>query len=153
MRKTLPLLLAFTTGLFCHRLFPNAAADSAPRATGIGGIFFKSQNPAALKQWYARHLGLKMDEHGTMFHWQTTDSKPGLTQWSVMPAQTDYFAPSTAPFMINYRVQNLAALVPTLRAEGVKVVDDIDVQSYGSFVHILDCDGNKVELWEPPYTP
>lgn len=150
MRKTFPLLLAFGLGFFSHPLLPAASATHPPpRTTGIGGIFFQSKDPGALKQWYARHLGLEMNEYGTTFYWQTPDSRPGLTQWTVMPADSKYFAPSASTFMINYRVENLAALVPALRQEGVKVLDEIDVQSYGSFVHILDCDGNKVELWEP----
>ena len=150
MRKIFPLCLAFGLGLFCHRLIPQARADNPTRVTGIGGIFFKSADPAALKKWYSQHLGLSMDKHGHMFKWQTVDSKPGLTQWSIFPTKTDYFEPSSSSFMINYRVANLESLVVTLRSEGVTVLDKVDVQSYGRFVHILDPDGNKIELWEPP---
>ena len=139
------LMLAFALGFVSHQW---VAAESPARVTGIGGVFFKSKDPAALKAWYAGHLGMPMDEYGARFEWKSLDAQPGVTQWSVMPAKTNYFAPSSAPFMINYRVTGLSALVTRLRAEGVQVLDEIEVTSYGSFVHVLDPDENKDELWE-----
>lgn len=125
-------------------------AETPGRVTGIGGVFFQSKDPATLKAWYARHLGMAVDEHGTLFEWKTLDGQRGVTQWSVMSAQSDYFAPSASTFMVNYRVSDLNVLVTRLRGEGVKILDEVEVTSYGNFVHILDPDGNKVELWEPP---
>ncbi len=121
------------------------------RVTGIGGVFFKSQDPIKLKEWYKIHLGLDTDEYGTNFEWrQSADpSKQGFTQWSPFTDRTKYFEPSTKDFMINYRVENLEALVEELRKEGVIIVDQIEVFEYGKFVHILDLEGNKIELWEP----
>lgn len=141
------LLLAFGLGFVSHRL---VAAESPARVTGIGGVFFQSKDPEALKAWYSRHLGMPTNEHGCLFEWKTVDSKRGVTQWSVMKAGSKYFAPSNSPWMINYRVTGLADLVSRLRADGVQVLDEIEATDYGSFVHVLDLDGNKVELWEPP---
>ena len=121
------------------------------KVTGIGGIFFKSQDPTSLNEWYQTHLGLETTPYGTSFEWRQADdpSKAGVTQWNAFAAQTDYFAPSVKEFMINYRVENLAALVDELRQAGVTVLDTIETYDYGKFVHILDPEGNKVELWEP----
>lgn len=138
--------LAFGLGFLSR---PLVGADNPARVTGIGGIFIKSRDPDALKVWYSRHLGLKMNEHGTVFHWKTVEGKPAQTQWSAMDAKTTYFEPSTSTFMINYRVANLESLIVSLRSEGVTVVDPMETYDYGKFVHILDPDGNKIELWEP----
>ncbi len=122
------------------------------RVTGIGGIFFKTQDPAALKAWYERHLGLNLDPaYGTSFEWRQTQDpeRKGFTAWSPFPADTDYFAPSQRDFMVNYRVADLEGLLEVLREEGVEVVDEVQTFDYGKFVHILDLEGNKVELWEP----
>jgi len=121
------------------------------RVTGIGGIFFKCQNPEKIKQWYARHLGLKTDEYGAMFEFRLADApeKKGYLQWSPFKQDTQYFDPSSKPFMVNYRVENLEKLVVELRKEGVEIVDEIESFEYGKFVHILDPEGNKIELWEP----
>jgi predicted enzyme related to lactoylglutathione lyase len=121
------------------------------RATGIGGIFFKCKDPKKVKEWYNLHLGLNTDEYGTNFEWfQGADStKRGFTQWSPFIETTKYFEPSTKDFMINYRVENLEALVELLKKEGVTIADKIEKVEYGKFVHILDVEGNKVELWEP----
>lgn len=121
------------------------------RVTGVGGIFFKCQDPDLIKQWYARHLGFQTDQYGTNFEWRQADhpDRKGFTQWSPFKADTTYFEPSPKPFMINFRVENLEALVPLLKAEGVTVLDDIESFDYGKFVHILDPEGNKIELWEP----
>lgn len=121
------------------------------KVTGIGGIFFKSQDPDAMKKWYSDHLGLPVDPYGATFEWRQDDdpSKKGTTIWSPFKENTKYFEPSTRDFMINYRVENLEALVAELKAAGVTIVDDIQSYDYGKFVHLLDPEGNKIELWEP----
>ena len=102
-------------------------------------------------EWYKTHLGLNTDKYGTTFvWWQGADStKKGYTQWSPFSEKTKYFEPSTKDFMINYRVENLTALVDQLKMEGVTITDTIETVSYGKFVHIMDVEGNKIELWEP----
>ena len=122
------------------------------RVTGIGGIFFNSPDPVTLTAWYKEHLGFDVQEWGgTAFEWADPEGKPtaGSTLWTVNDATSNSFAPSTAPFMINYRVADLRALVEALRAEGCTVLDYIDESEYGKFAHVIDPDGNKVELWEP----
>jgi catechol 2,3-dioxygenase-like lactoylglutathione lyase family enzyme len=121
------------------------------RVTGIGGIFFKCKDPAAVNAWYKTHLGLDTNEHGASFAWRQSDdaARQGSTQWCPFPETTDYFAPSAREFMINYRVDNLEALVAQLKSEGVTICDEIESYDYGKFVHILDGEGNKIELWEP----
>lgn len=121
------------------------------KVTGIGGIFFKCKDPNKVKEWYQKHLGLNTNPYGASFEWyQDADStKKGLTQWTPFPETTKYFDPSTKDFMINYRVENLVELVEELKKEGVTVVDQIETFDYGKFVHIIDVEGNKIELWEP----
>lgn len=123
------------------------------RVTGIGGIFFKAKDAPALRAWYARHLGIDVQPWGgAAFSWSDAEGRPtgGTTIWSVGKETSDQFAPSTAPFMINYRVADLHALVATLRAEGCEVLDRVDDSEYGKFGWVIDPEGNKVELWEPP---
>lgn len=121
------------------------------RVTGIGGIFFKSKNPTKIKDWYQKHLGIETDAYGSTFEWRQADAvaKKGFTQWSPMKDTTEYLKPSTKEFMINYRVENIEKLVPILKEEGVRILDKIATYEYGKFVHILDLEGNKIELWEP----
>jgi predicted enzyme related to lactoylglutathione lyase len=121
------------------------------KVTGIGGIFFKCKDANKMKEWYKTHLGLETDQYGTNFEWrQAEDStKRGFTQWSPFSETTKYFEPSTKDFMINYRVENLEALVEQLKKEGVTITDKIETFDYGKFVHIIDIEGNKIELWEP----
>ena len=121
------------------------------RVTGIGGIFFKCQHPEKLRNWYQTHLGINTDEYGSCFEWKQADkpTEKGFTQWSPMSESTNYMAPSTREFMINYRVENLEALVEILKKEGVIFTDEITQFEYGKFVHLLDLEGNKIELWEP----
>ncbi len=122
------------------------------RVTGIGGIFFKTQDPAAMKAWYERHLGINMDSsYGTSFEWRHAKDpeRKGFTAWSPFPADTDYFEPSQKEFMVNYRVEDLDALLDVLRGEGIEVVGEVQSFEYGKFAHILDPEGNKIELWEP----
>jgi catechol 2,3-dioxygenase-like lactoylglutathione lyase family enzyme len=123
------------------------------RVTGIGGIFFKAQDPKALGEWYRRHLGIDVqDWGGAAFAWQGADNPQGVgtTVWSPFKADTEYFAPSTAPFMVNYRVADLHALLAQLRSEGVHVEDKVDESEFGKFGWVVDPEGNKLELWEPP---
>lgn len=121
------------------------------KVTGIGGIFFKCNDPDKMKEWYKTHLGLDTNEYGATFEWkQASDStKNGSTQWSPFPETTKYFEPSAKDFMINYRVADLEALVEELKKEGVTIVDTIETYEYGKFVHIIDMEGNKIQLWEP----
>ena len=121
------------------------------RVTGIGGIFFKTKDPKSTKDWYARHLGFNIDAWGAAFITKKVDEpdKNAYLQWSPFPHDTDYFEPSQKEFMINYRVENLEKLVGVLKDEGVTICDEIASYDYGKFVHILDNDGNKIELWEP----
>lgn len=119
--------------------------------TGIGGVFFKCEDPQKVKAWYAEHLGFVVDDYGGAFQWvQAEDkSKSGYTAWSPFSKGSDYFQPSKKEFMFNYRVHDLGALLDVLRNEGVEVVGEIQEFEYGKFAHIMDCEGNKVELWEP----
>ena len=121
------------------------------RATAIGGVFFKCKDPNAMKQWYARHLGLNTDEYGTNFESRQADdpSRKAFLQWSPFKQDSTYMAPSTKEFMINYRVENLEWLIEQLKLEGVTVVDQIETVEYGKFCHVMDPEGNKIELWEP----
>ncbi|HVI43242.1 MAG TPA: VOC family protein [Chitinophaga sp.] len=121
------------------------------KVTGIGGIFFKCQDPQKVKDWYQQHLGLNTNDYGVSFTFREDDDpeKQGILQWSPFPANTEYFSPSSKEFMINYRVENLTALVEELKKEGVTILDDIADYDYGKFVHIMDVEGNKIELWEP----
>jgi len=125
--------------------------NEKPRVTGVGGIFFKSENPDELKKWYKKNLGLNTDQWGTNFEWyQGRDSsKKGFTQWSPFSQKTRHFEPSEKDFMINYRVVHLEKLLEKLKENGVTIVDSIETFEYGKFVHILDNAGNKIELWEP----
>ena len=126
-------------------------AENKGRVTGIGGIFIKSNQPKELKAWYCKHLGLVPGEYGVMFEFTAggIQEERKFLQWSTMPTQTDYFHPSSATFMINYRVENIEAMVEYFKAEGIEVTDEIETYDFGKFVHILDPDGNKIELWEP----
>ncbi len=123
------------------------------RVTGIGGIFFKAQNADVLRAWYAKHLGMPVESWGGLqFHWRR-DEDPrsrGYTVWSVFDADTRYFDPSEKPFMINYRVDDLDAVLAALRSEGVTVEEKIEESEYGRFGWAMDPEGNRIELWEPP---
>jgi len=123
------------------------------RVTGIGGIFFQARDPEALRAWYQRHLGIAVQPWGgTAFTWTDTEGRPtaGTTVWSIGAAADGPFAPGRASFMVNYRVADLAALLQALRAEGCEVLEKTDDSEYGKFGWVVDPEGNKVELWEPP---
>lgn len=123
------------------------------RVTGIGGIFFKAKDAGALREWYSRHLGINLEDWGgAVFSWQTPDNPTGVgtTVWSVFEESSTYFAPSTARFMINYRVGNLSEVLSALRAEGCDVVDKVDESELGKFGWVMDPEGNRIELWQPP---
>jgi predicted enzyme related to lactoylglutathione lyase len=123
------------------------------RVTGIGGIFFNAKDPIALRAWYKQHLGIDVQEWGGAVFTSTDDAgnpTKATTIWSVGGADGDYFAPSTASFMVNYRVADLAALLQVLREEGCNVLDKTENSEYGKFGWVLDPEGNKVELWQPP---
>ena len=122
------------------------------RVTGIGGIFFKCKDPQAMKQWYEEHLGIPQDPYGYTFKWyeQRDSDLVGRTVWSPFPASTDYFGDEGQQLMINYRVDDIERLVEQLRQEGVTIVDEIqDYEGIGKLVHILDGEGNRIELWQP----
>ena len=124
-----------------------------PRVTGIGGIFFKARDPDALRAWYRRHLGLDIQDWGGLaFRWHDASAleEEGATVWSIFPADSTYFAPSSAPFMINYRVRDLDAVLAALRAEGCTVDERTESSEFGRFGWVMDPEGHRIELWEPP---
>lgn len=125
--------------------------ENIKKVTGIGGIFFKCKDPKATNEWYRTHLGFATTRYGTSFEWREIDdsTKKGVTQWNLFPETTKYFEPSSKDFMINYRVENLVTLIEELRKENVTILDKMESYDYGKFVHILDNEGNKIQLWEP----
>nr|WP_315250144.1 VOC family protein [uncultured Flavobacterium sp.] len=129
----------------------NKAEDAIPKVTGIGGIFFFSDNPAETRDWYAKNLGFDVNEWGSTFESRniTKPDEVNQLQWSPFKSGSEYFAPSKKEFMINYRVQNIEGLVKNLKANGVTILDEIETFEYGKFVHVMDSEGNKIELWEP----
>ena len=157
MKKTtllaLTIIISFCFGFAVKSIITNESVtqNKVGRVTGIGGIFFKCKDPAAMREWYQTHLGLNTNKYGSVFEWRQGEdtTKKGFTQWSPFSEKTKYFEPSTKDYMINYRVENLAALVEQFKKDGVILTDTIETASYGKFVHILDVEGNKIELWEP----
>jgi len=157
MKKTAILILALAVSFgfgFAFKAIITKQSDDRPtmkKVTGIGGIFFKCKDPKKMREWYKTNLGLNTNQYGAVFEWhQGEDStKKGFTQWSPFSEKTTYFEPSTKDFMINYRVENIERLVAGLKKNGISVVDTIETVDYGKFVHILDLEGNKLELWEP----
>ena len=156
MKKTSLLILAIATSFSFGFAFKTIITKQSnqtkmKKVTGIGGIFFKCKDPKAINEWYKTHLGIDAGQYGASFEWREADdsTKKGLTQWTPFADKTKYFEPSTKEFMINYRVENLEALVEELKKENVTIVDKIETYDYGKFIHILDIEGNKIELWEP----
>lgn len=119
------------------------------RVTGIGGIFFKCSDPEQMKTWYKNHLGIESDQYGGCFQWYKADGTTGHTAWSTFKEDSQYFQPSTKPFMFNYRVEDLENLLVVLKEEGIEQVGAMEVFEYGKFAWIMDPDGNKIELWQP----
>jgi predicted enzyme related to lactoylglutathione lyase len=121
------------------------------RVTALGGVFMKSNDPAAMREWYGKHLGFQTDPYGTNFEWRHADdpNKKGSTVWSPFAANTKHFLPSTKEFMLNFRVENMEWLLEELKKEGVEQIGEMQVYEYGKFAHIMDPEGNKIELWEP----
>ncbi|MEZ4874962.1 MAG: VOC family protein [Flavobacteriaceae bacterium] len=119
------------------------------RVTGIGGMFFKTTDPKASKEWYQKHLGFPVDDWGCTFWWKDSEGNNCSTQWSPFSKDSTYFAPSTKECMFNYRVENLVELLKVLKEEGVTIVGEMQEYEYGKFGWIMDNDGNKIELWEP----
>ena len=125
--------------------------DTVPKVTGIGGIFFFSDNPAETHAWYNKNLGLEVDDYGAVFEFRNANNPSDINylRWGIFKTGNSYFSPSEKDFMINYRVQNIEGLVRRLKENGATVLDTIATYDYGKFVHVLDLDGNKLELWEP----
>ena len=120
------------------------------KVLGIGGIFFKTKDPAKLREWYKMHLGFDTNDYSATFDWKecAESSKNSATQWSPFEDNTKYFEPSNKEFMINYIVEDLEKLVIELKKSDVIILDEIDDSEYGKFIHILDCEENKIELWQ-----
>ena len=157
MKKRIFIISAFVITFLLGYGFNNIITNhdnqskKAKKVTGIGGIFFKCKDPAKMKEWYGKHLGMTTNRYGTIFEWRqgADSSKYGCTQWSIFSEKTKYFEPSTKEFMINYRVENLVELVEDLKKDSVTIVDTLETTDYGKFIHIMDIEGNKIELWEP----
>lgn len=146
------IILSFLLGFaFNSILTQENKPKQMKKVTGIGGIFFKCNDAGKMKEWYQRHLGLNTNQFGAVFEWyQGADStKKGYTTWGTFNSKTKYFEPSTKDFMINYRVENIEFLFEELKKNDVTILDTIETYDYGKFVHILDIEGNKIELWEP----
>ncbi|WKL49125.1 VOC family protein [Flavobacterium pectinovorum] len=131
--------------------YKNNQTDTTPKVTGIGGIFFFTENPKETREWYAQNLGLDVNDWGSTFESRNFNNPDVIDslQWSPFKKDDAYFSPSKKEFMINYRVQNIEGLVAKLKQNGVTILDDIASYDYGKFVHIMDAEGNKIELWEP----
>lgn len=129
----------------------NPKDSTTPKVTGIGGIFFFSEDPEKTRSWYAENLGLEVNQWGSSFETRNANRPDEINylQWSPFKQGSEYFAPSKKEFMINYRVQNIEALLLKLKSNGVTILDDVETYDYGKFVHIMDAEGNKIELWEP----
>ena len=129
----------------------NQSEGTTPKVTGIGGIFFFSDNPQETREWYAKNLGFEVNEWGATFESRKSNKPDEIEsiQWSPFKKGDEYFTPSKKDFMINYRVQHIEELVKKLKENGVTVLDSITTYDYGKFVHIMDDEGNKIELWEP----
>ena len=129
----------------------NQSDKTIPKVTGIGGVFFFSDNPKETREWYAKNLGFDVNDWGSTFESRNIYKPEEINslQWSPFKKGDEYFSPSKKDFMINYRVQNIEGLVDQLKENGVTVLDAIETYDYGKFVHIMDADGNKIELWEP----
>lgn len=157
MKKTSLIVLmiaaSFLSGFAVKTIITkeNTKTITMKKVTGIGGIFFKCKDPGKMKEWYKTNLGIDAGPYGASFEWyQDAEGKhKGITQWNLNTEAAKMYEPSTKDFMINYRVENLEALVEELKKNGVTIVDKIETYDYGKFVHILDAEGIKIQLWEP----
>ncbi|MDB5228847.1 MAG: hypothetical protein JWN78_3040 [Bacteroidota bacterium] len=155
MKRKIFIILAFAMTFALGYAFKSVTTDtrekSTKKVTGIGGIFFKCKDPKKMRAWYSTHLGLITNGYGAVFEWRqgADTSQKGFTQWSPFNEKTKYFEPSTKDFMINYRVENLEGLLAQLKKDSVVITDTIESVEYGKFVHIMDIEDNKIELWEP----
>ena len=155
MKKTILIILAFTgtfaLGFAFNSILRKSNEQLTRKATGIGGIFFKCKDPKKMREWYKTNLGLNTNAYGAVFEWRQgmDTTQKGFTQWSPFNEKTKYFEPSAKDFMINYRVEDLEGLLAQLRKDGVEITDSIQAVEYGKFVHIMDPEGNKIELWQP----
>jgi predicted enzyme related to lactoylglutathione lyase len=158
MKKTSLIVLVITASFLSGFTFKtliskenNSKSTTMKKVTGIGGIFFKCKDPNKMKEWYKTHLGIDAGQYGASFEWyqDAEGKKKGLTQWNLNSEASKLYEPSKKDFMINYRVENLEALVEELKKDNVTIVDKIETYDYGKFVHILDEEGNKIQLWEP----
>lgn len=157
MKKTILIMLAFTSTFALGYAFNAIISGSRnnqqsfKKVTGIGGIFFKCKDPKKMRDWYQANLGLNTNQYGAVFEWRqgVDTNKKGFTQWSPFNEKTKYFEPSSKEFMVNYRVNDLDRLIDELKKSGVTITDTVQSVEYGKFVHIMDIEGNKIELWEP----
>jgi len=157
MKKTTLIILALAVSFSFGFAFNSSLTKTTKKqltmkkVTGIGGIFFKCKDPNKMKEWYKTHLGIDAGQYGASFEWyqDAEGKKKGLTQWNLNSETAKLYDPSTKDFMINYRVENLEALAEELKKEGVTVLDKVETYDYGKFLHILDAEGNKIQLWEP----
>lgn len=157
MKKTvfvaLAIVISFALGFAVKSLTAQKPDKnlSFKKVTGIGGIFFKCKDPKKMREWYQKHLGLHTNDYGAVFEWRQggDTTLKGFTQWSPFAQSTKYFGSAEQEFMINYRVANLEVLVAQLKSDNVTIADTIETYAYGKFVHIVDMEGNKIELWEP----
>jgi predicted enzyme related to lactoylglutathione lyase len=149
---TVAIIASFCFGFVFKGIItkPSNVVTPYKKVSGIGGVFFKCKEPKKVREWYQTNLGLNTNQYGSVFEWyQGADStKKGFTQWSPFNEKTTYFEPSTKDFMINYRVENLDLLLIDLKKNGVTILDTVESYDYGKFVHILDIENNKIELWE-----
>jgi len=130
----------------------NETANTTPKVTGIGGIFFYSDNLEETNEWYTKNLGIEINDWGSSSFESRNINRPdeiNSLQWKPFKKGDEYFAPSKKDFMINYTVQNIEALVSKLKENGVTILDTIETYDFGKFIHIMDAEGNKIELWEP----
>ncbi len=161
MKRVLAPILLFTLLASCNSKTKNmtnkknqteTSIDNTPKVKGIGGIFFYTDNPQETKEWYTKNLGLEINEWGSSSFETRNINRPeeiNSIQWSPFKKGDEYFSPSKKDFMINYQVQNIEGLVSQLKENGVTILDSITTYDYGKFIHIMDLEGNKIELWEP----
>ncbi|HLO92313.1 MAG TPA: VOC family protein [Lentimicrobium sp.] len=147
--STIIVLIAFSNAVTSQVTHP--VNDTTPRITGIGGVFIVSDNPKETYKWYQQNMGFEVDRYGSVFEFRDANNPEQVNylSWAVFGRNNSYLSPSKKEFMINYRVQNLEGLIRNMRNNGVTVLDTLETYDYGKFIHIMDPDGNKIELWEP----